>query len=116
MPTRAAFPCCCASATSGLAKRPTAVAWTNRRRLIPWVAGPIGRILPRICGPGTLGDVRRELARHRGREIDTAGAGFLATFDGPARAIRCAVAITSGVRELGIEVRVSLHTGEVELR
>ena len=60
--------------------------------------------------------VRRELARHRGREIDTAGDGFLATFDGPARAIRCAVAITSGVRELGIEVRVGLHTGEVELR
>jgi class 3 adenylate cyclase len=60
--------------------------------------------------------VRRELARHRGREIDTAGDGFLATFDGPARAIRCAKAIGAGVRELGLEVRAGLHTGECELR
>jgi class 3 adenylate cyclase len=60
--------------------------------------------------------VRRELDRHRGKEVDTAGDGFLATFDGPARAIRCAVAISQGVRELGIEVRAGLHTGEVELR
>ena len=60
--------------------------------------------------------MRRELARHRGQEIDTAGDGFLATFDGPARAIRCAVAISQGVRELGIAVRVGLHTGEVERR
>ena len=60
--------------------------------------------------------VRRELARHRGREVDTAGDGFLATFDGPARAVRCAKAISEGVRELGLEVRAGLHTGEVELR
>ncbi len=60
--------------------------------------------------------VRRELDRHRGREVDTAGDGFLATFDGPARAIRCAKAISEGVRELGLEVRAGLHTGEVELR
>ena len=60
--------------------------------------------------------VRRELARHRGKEIDTAGDGFLATFDGPARAIRCAKAIGAGVRELGLEVRAGLHTGECELR
>ena len=60
--------------------------------------------------------VRRELARHRGKEIDTAGDGFLATFDGPARAIRCAKAISAGVRELGLEVRAGLHTGECELR
>ena len=59
--------------------------------------------------------VRNELDRHRGREIDTAGDGFLATFDGPARAVRCACAIRDGVRGLGIEIRAGLHTGEVEL-
>ncbi|MGH2662363.1 MAG: alpha/beta fold hydrolase, partial [Actinomycetota bacterium] len=59
--------------------------------------------------------VRRELERFRGREIDVAGDGFLATFDGPARAIRCALAITQAVRSLGIEVRAGLHTGECEL-
>jgi class 3 adenylate cyclase len=59
--------------------------------------------------------VRRELARGRGREIDNAGDGFLASFDGPARAIRCARSIVDGVRELGLEVRAGLHTGECEL-
>jgi class 3 adenylate cyclase len=59
--------------------------------------------------------VRRELERYRGREVDTAGDGFLATFDGPARAIRCAVAIRDAVRELGLDVRAGLHTGECEL-
>jgi pimeloyl-ACP methyl ester carboxylesterase len=59
--------------------------------------------------------VRRQLARFGGREIDTAGDGFFATFDGPARAIRCARAIGEAVRELGLEVRAGLHTGEVEL-
>jgi class 3 adenylate cyclase len=59
--------------------------------------------------------IRRELARHRGVEVDTAGDGFLATFDGPARAIRCACAATDAVRELGIEIRAGLHTGECEL-
>jgi class 3 adenylate cyclase len=59
--------------------------------------------------------VRRELERFRGREVDTAGDGFLATFDGPARAIRCAIAIGRSVRELGLEVRAGLHTGEIEL-
>jgi class 3 adenylate cyclase len=59
--------------------------------------------------------VRRQLARFRGREVKTTGDGFLATFDGPARAIRAAAAIRDGVRELGLEVRVGLHTGEVEL-
>ena len=58
--------------------------------------------------------VRHELARFRGREIDTAGDGFLAAFDGPARAIRCACAISDAVRQLGIEIRTGLHTGEVE--
>ena len=59
--------------------------------------------------------IRRELARHRGTEVDTAGDGFLATFDGPARAIRCACAATEAVRGLGIEIRAGLHTGECEL-
>jgi pimeloyl-ACP methyl ester carboxylesterase len=59
--------------------------------------------------------VRRELVRYRGRELDTAGDGFFATFDGPARAIRCACAVTQAVGDLGIEVRVGLHTGECEL-
>jgi len=59
--------------------------------------------------------VRRELGRFRGREIDTAGDGFLATFDGPARAVRCAAAVTDAVRDLGLEVRAGVHTGEIEL-
>jgi class 3 adenylate cyclase len=59
--------------------------------------------------------VRRELGRFDGREVDTAGDGFFSTFDGPARAIRCAQAIVSAVRPLGLEVRAGLHTGEVEL-
>jgi pimeloyl-ACP methyl ester carboxylesterase len=60
------------------------------------------------------GIIRRQLVRFRGTEIDTAGDGFFASFDGPARAIRCAQAITEGVRELGIEIRAGLHTGECE--
>jgi pimeloyl-ACP methyl ester carboxylesterase len=59
--------------------------------------------------------VRRELARWRGNEVDTAGDGFLATFDGPARAIRCACAVRTEVRRLGIEIRAGLHTGECEV-
>jgi pimeloyl-ACP methyl ester carboxylesterase len=59
--------------------------------------------------------VRRELERGRGREVDTAGDGFLATFDGPARAIRSAHAIAERVEALALEVRSGLHTGEVEL-
>jgi len=59
--------------------------------------------------------LRRELARARGREIKTLGDGMLATFDGPARAIRCARAMTEAVRPLDVEIRVGLHTGEVEL-
>lgn len=59
--------------------------------------------------------VRRELLRYRGREIDTAGDGFLAAFDGPARAIRCACAIVESVRDLGLSVRAGLHTGECEM-
>ena len=59
--------------------------------------------------------VRRQLARFRGVEMDTAGDGFFARFDGPARAIRGAQAIAEAVRQLGIEVRAGLHTGECEL-
>ena len=60
--------------------------------------------------------VRSQLVRFRGREVNTSGDGFLATFDGPQRAIRCAMAIRDAVLTLGIEVRAGLHTGEVELR
>jgi class 3 adenylate cyclase len=59
--------------------------------------------------------VRRQLVRFRGREVDTAGDGFLASFDGPGRAIRCASAIVEDVRLLGLEVRAGLHTGECEV-
>ena len=59
--------------------------------------------------------VRRELVRFRGQEVDTAGDGFLAAFDGPARAIRCGCAIADSMPELGVDVRVGLHTGECEL-
>jgi class 3 adenylate cyclase len=60
--------------------------------------------------------VRRELEHFRGQEVKTTGDGFLACFDGPARAIRCARAITDRARTLGIEVRAGLHTGECETR
>jgi len=59
--------------------------------------------------------VRRQLSRFRGEELDTAGDGFFATFDGPARAIRCAQAILADVGELGLDLRAGLHTGECEL-
>lgn len=59
--------------------------------------------------------VRVELERFHGREIDTAGDGFVATFDGPARAVRCGQAVAESVRELGIEIRAGVHTGEIEL-
>jgi class 3 adenylate cyclase len=59
--------------------------------------------------------VRSQLARARGREVDTAGDGFFAAFDGPARAVRCAKSIVESVRELGIDVRSGLHTGECEI-
>lgn len=58
--------------------------------------------------------VRRELANFRGREIDNAGDGFLASFEGPARAVRCALAIRDALRPLGVEIRAGLHTGECE--
>jgi class 3 adenylate cyclase/pimeloyl-ACP methyl ester carboxylesterase len=60
--------------------------------------------------------VRRQLERYRGREVKQTGDGFLAVFDGPARAVECASAVTEAVRPLGIEVRVGIHTGECEKR
>lgn len=60
--------------------------------------------------------VRRNLAAFRGREVDCAGDGFLATFDGPARAVQCAIEIRDAVRSLGIDIRAGVHTGEVERR
>lgn len=59
--------------------------------------------------------VRRHLKRNGGHEVDTAGDGFFATFDGPARAIRCAFAIVDAVRPLGLEIRAGLHVGEVQV-
>jgi class 3 adenylate cyclase len=59
--------------------------------------------------------VRRQLHIHRGREVKTMGDGFLATFDGPARAIRCAAAVRDELAAIGLEIRVGIHTGEVEL-
>jgi pimeloyl-ACP methyl ester carboxylesterase len=61
------------------------------------------------------GLIRRELVRYPGAELDVAGDGFFACFDGPARAIRCAYAITESVREMGLEIRAGLHTGECEV-
>ena len=60
--------------------------------------------------------VRSQLARFRGREVNTSGDGFLAMFDGPQRAIRCAMAIRDAVQALGLQVRAGLHTGECEVR
>jgi class 3 adenylate cyclase len=60
--------------------------------------------------------VRRELAAYRGRELNTTGDGFIAVFDGPARALRCAFAVREAVRRVGIEIRSGIHTGECEMR
>ncbi len=60
--------------------------------------------------------IRRQLERFRGREVGTRGDGFVATFDGPGRAIECGCAMRDAVRALGLEIRVGLHTGEIEIR
>ena len=60
--------------------------------------------------------VQRQLERFRGRAVKSTGDGFMATFDGPVRAMRCACAIRDGVQKLGVEIRAGLHTGEVEVR
>jgi class 3 adenylate cyclase len=59
--------------------------------------------------------VRTELERHRGREVKSTGDGFLATFDGPGRAVRCGQAIVDCVKRIGLDTRVGLHAGEVEV-
>jgi class 3 adenylate cyclase len=59
--------------------------------------------------------VRRELVSFRGRDIDVAGDGFFATFDGPARGVHCALRIQESARRIGLDIRAGLHTGEVEL-
>ena len=59
--------------------------------------------------------VREEIARFRGREVDTAGDGFFATFDGPARAVRCALSVVGDAKQLGIKIRAGLHTGEIQV-
>jgi class 3 adenylate cyclase len=60
--------------------------------------------------------IRRQLERFQGREIGTRGDGFVATFDGPGRAIECGCSMRDSMRALGLEIRVGLHTGEIELR
>jgi class 3 adenylate cyclase len=60
--------------------------------------------------------VRQEISRFRGQEVKSLGDGFLAIFDGPARAVRCAAAIVKGVHSRGLQVRCGLHTGEIELK
>jgi class 3 adenylate cyclase len=60
------------------------------------------------------GAVRAQIARFRGREVDATGDGFFATFDGPARAVRCAAAIVQAVQAVGLDVRAGVHTGEIE--
>ncbi len=74
-----------------------------------------GHRAPRELPDALRGSLRSHLVRFRGRAVDRAGVGMLAAFDGPARAIRCAVAIAEAARSLGIDVRAGLHTGEVEL-
>ena len=68
------------------------------------------------CSTRTTPSSGAQLTRFRGREVNTSGDGFLAMFDGPQRAIRCAMAIRDAVQALGIEVRAGLHTGECEVR
>ena len=84
------------------------VGWTQR-------AAEIGDSQWRGLRESWFALVRKELAVFRGNESNTAGDGLLATFDGPARAIRCACSIRDRVRSLGLQVRTGLHTGECEL-
>ena len=78
-------------------------------------AGAIGDARWRVLLSEHQAAVRRELAHFRGREVKTLGDGSLATFDGPARAVRCGQSIVTAARSLGLEVRIGLHSGEVEL-
>ena len=74
------------------------------------------RPLAPVCSTSTIAVARRPIERFGGHEVKTTGDGIVATFDGPARAIRCAAAIRDGVRELGLEIRAGLHTGEIEVQ
>jgi len=87
-----------------------------RRRCAEIVARSLAAELWRALLDAHDAVVRAQLVRFRGREVNTSGDGFLATFDGPQRAIRCAAAIRDAVAALGIEVRAGLHTGECEVR
>jgi class 3 adenylate cyclase len=80
---------------------------------VPWV-GDSDAVLDE-AEEFLTGLVRRELSRFRGQEVDTAGDGFLATFDGPARTIGCAAAIVAAVKPLELAVRTGVHTGECEV-
>ena len=86
-------------------------SWTRRAGPRRWVTVTGMRCLMR-----TTPSSGRNSSRFRGREVNTSGDGFLAMFDGPQRAIRCAMAIRDAVQALGIEVRAGLHTGECEVR
>ena len=87
----------------------------RRRRLDRAGGGGRRRHAGATRSPPTTRSVRSALARHRGHEVKNTGDGFLATFDGPARAIRCAQAIVAAAAEDGLAVRAGVHTGEVEL-
>ena len=94
----------------------SATSFTTARRPGACAGGDDGTILgmnPTAKVTSPL--FRRELEFHRGREVKRTGDGFLATFDGPARAIRCAASVTEAVAELGLELRAGLHTGELEV-
>ena len=99
--------------------RPRIACW--RQFSSPTSSAPASARLSSATAPGASCStvitrlIRRELLRFRGQEIDTAGDGFLRNLDGPARAIRCACSIVEAVKELGLDVRIGLHTGECEL-
>ena len=87
----------------------------HRHRTVDRDARPISAtVAGRSCSRSTTGACADSSTRFRGTEVDTAGDGFFATFDGPARAVRCARAIVDAVSPLGVEVRAGVHTGEVE--
>src|SRR5205085_1668546 len=111
-----------------LAEDPEFVAWYGRLERLSLSPGAVRETMRTVAEQAArLGDrewtrlldehralVRAELARHGGREVKTLGDGFLADFDGPARAIRCALAVADGSAASGLEIRAGVHTGEVE--
>jgi Adenylate and Guanylate cyclase catalytic domain len=116
------------SSVGEVGRERTKVSWRYSKKgvFFAWVAtNPRWRFLERYAGELEKCDVFRTPEFHKGpilrvellggREVNTTGDGFMATFDGPARAIRCASAITEGVDQLGLQIRAGLHTGECEL-